>query len=159
MSFTPLVHVLPKAQQVLWPALRGTPYNFVLYGGTALALRLGHRQSVDFDFFSNEAFDADTLKASIPYLSGALDLRRAPDSLSCRVPVGADFVRVSFFGGLGMGRVGRPDFVDDGGIFVASLLDLAAALEKLDPGALPYFDSTAELAARDKNESPSSHAT
>jgi hypothetical protein len=29
-----------------------TPDHFTLYEGTALALRLGHRQSVDFDFFS-----------------------------------------------------------------------------------------------------------
>jgi hypothetical protein len=27
--------------------------GFVLYGGAAIALRLGHRQSVDFDFFSS----------------------------------------------------------------------------------------------------------
>jgi len=34
--------------------LAGVPPHFILYGGTALALRLGHRESVDFDFFSSE---------------------------------------------------------------------------------------------------------
>ena len=28
-------------------------YQYVLYGGTAIALHLGNRQSVDFDFFSD----------------------------------------------------------------------------------------------------------
>ena len=148
MSFTPLVHVLPRAQQILWPRLRSTPGNFVLYGGTALALRIGHRESVDFDFFSNEAFDADALKASIPYLSQAADLQRTSNTLSCRVPAGADFVRVSFFGGLGMGRVGWPDLVDGGGILVASMLDLAATKAKVvqdRASARDYIDLDALL--------------
>ena len=41
-------HVSPRA---LWPDLAEVPHSFVLYGGTALALRLGHRISEDFDFF------------------------------------------------------------------------------------------------------------
>lgn len=34
---------------------------FVLVGGTALALQLGHRKSVDLDLFSVSDFDTDTL--------------------------------------------------------------------------------------------------
>jgi hypothetical protein len=52
-SFSPRLDVLPATQRRLWPELRGVPPQFVLYGGTALALRLGHRHSVDFDFFSS----------------------------------------------------------------------------------------------------------
>ena len=148
MPFTPLVHTLPRAQQELWPSLRGTPNNFVLYGGTAIALRLGHRESVDFDFFSNETFEAATLKASVPYLSGAPDLSRAPNSLSCRVPTETDFVRVSFYGSLDMRRVGTPDLVRDSGILVASVLDLAAAKAKVvqdRASAKDYIDLDAIL--------------
>lgn len=32
--------------------------NFYLAGGTALALKLGHRESNDFDFFCENAFNA-----------------------------------------------------------------------------------------------------
>jgi hypothetical protein len=32
--------------------------NFVLVGGTALALTIGHRQSIDIDLFSQQPFDA-----------------------------------------------------------------------------------------------------
>jgi predicted nucleotidyltransferase component of viral defense system len=35
--------------------------NFCLAGGTALALRLGHRKSVDIDLFSDFSFDAGNL--------------------------------------------------------------------------------------------------
>jgi hypothetical protein len=39
----------------------GEPYfqAFRLVGGTALSLQLGHRMSVDADFFSNESFDKE----------------------------------------------------------------------------------------------------
>jgi hypothetical protein len=57
-TFTPCLEILPFAQQALWPHLREvTRLGFVLYGGTAIALRLGHRQSVDFDFFTERPFD------------------------------------------------------------------------------------------------------
>jgi len=35
--------------------------GFALAGGTSLALRLGHRLSVDLDFFATDAFDPETL--------------------------------------------------------------------------------------------------
>jgi len=55
-SFEPRVDVLPPSQLALWPKLACIKERFVLYGGTALALRLGHRASVDFDYFSFEPF-------------------------------------------------------------------------------------------------------
>lgn len=39
-----------------------------LAGGTALALQMGHRQSVDFDFFSDKAFDALEMSRSLQAL-------------------------------------------------------------------------------------------
>lgn len=35
--------------------------DFYLAGGTALALQIGHRDSFDFDFFSNKEFDTNNL--------------------------------------------------------------------------------------------------
>lgn len=49
---TPHLEILPAAQRVFWDTMAGkVPHHFVLYGGTAIALRCGHRESVDFDFF------------------------------------------------------------------------------------------------------------
>lgn len=49
------LEILPRAQRELWDQLSTLPDAFVLYGGTAIALQLGHRQSVDFDFFARLA--------------------------------------------------------------------------------------------------------
>ncbi len=35
--------------------------NFVLVGGTALTLQIGHRSSIDLDLFSSQSFDAEKL--------------------------------------------------------------------------------------------------
>ncbi len=62
------LNVLPESQREVWKRLGATPGNFVLYGGTALALRLGHRESIDFDFFSRPSFQPSMLLRAIPYL-------------------------------------------------------------------------------------------
>jgi Nucleotidyl transferase AbiEii toxin, Type IV TA system len=66
--FSPRLDVLPAAQRALWPELVRIPKGFVLYGGTALALRLGHRVSVDFDFFAHDSLDHRALDRDIPWL-------------------------------------------------------------------------------------------
>jgi len=52
MTFGPHMEILPAAQREVWPLLEEFKDDFVLYGGTAIALRVGHRASVDFDLFS-----------------------------------------------------------------------------------------------------------
>jgi len=47
---------LTKKAKELLPTLRGFD-NFYLAGGTALALQIGHRVSVDFDLFSEKEID------------------------------------------------------------------------------------------------------
>ena len=121
----PRVDMLPPAQQRLWTELGGTPGDFVLYGGTALALRLGHRQSEDFDFFSSAPVDSTRLLREVPYLGGAEVLQRSPDTLTCLVDRGGP-VRVSFFGGLTLRRVADPEKVATPAVAIAALLDLAA---------------------------------
>lgn len=121
----PRVDRLPSAQQRLWRELGDTPRDFVLYGGTALALRLGHRQSVDFDFFSSSHVDSARVLREVSYLQGAEVVQRSPDTLTCLVDRDGP-VRVSFFGGLTLRRVTDPDSLAAPPIMIASLLDLAA---------------------------------
>ena len=115
---------MAEAQKALWSELSRTPGNFVLYGGTAMALRLGHRTSQDFDFFCNEAFEPEQLWRDIPYLRTARVDSRADNTLIAVVHRGSP-VRVSFFGDVHMNHVSDPDVVDQG-IQIASLLDLTA---------------------------------
>ena len=123
--FTPKLEILPPAQRRLWDELKHTPKEFVLYGGTALALRLGHRNSEDFDFFSNQSFAPDVLRKAIQYLQGAGMSQFEANTLTAIVDRGGP-VKVSFFGGLNLNRVQDPDVARDNGIQVASLLDVAA---------------------------------
>ena len=123
--FTPRLEILPPAQRRLWDELRHTPQEFVLYGGTALALRLGHRHSEDFDFFSNNSFAADVLRKHVQYLQDAEMSQFEANTLTAIVERDGP-VKVSFFGGLKLNRVQDPDVMPDNGIRVASLLDVAA---------------------------------
>jgi hypothetical protein len=54
--FSPSRNILPSAQKKLWPKLcPACGMGFVLYDGTAIALCLGHRVSVDFDLFTEKS--------------------------------------------------------------------------------------------------------
>jgi Nucleotidyl transferase AbiEii toxin, Type IV TA system len=123
--FTPKLEILPPSQRTLWNELGQTPRDFVLYGGTALALRLGHRRSEDFDFFSNNTFTPERLRSTIPYLQGAEVSQFEANTLTAIVTRDGP-VKVSLFGGLKLNRVQDPDLVRGNGIHVASLLDVAA---------------------------------
>lgn len=112
------LEVLPRNQRSLWGKLRPIQGQ-VLYGGTAIALRLGHRESVDFVFFSSEPLEVKALDEYVQELGDATLLRRTTETLEYSV----DGVRLSFFGSLRFGRVEEPE-VCDNGIVVASLLDL-----------------------------------
>jgi hypothetical protein len=95
-------------------------HHFILAGGTSLALRLGHRLSVDLDFFSEEEVLPDLLvgELRVAHLDSEVG-QLAPGTLSVVV----EGVRVSFF------HYPYP-FVDAPqpyeGLRVASVLDIAA---------------------------------
>ncbi len=68
----PCLEVLPAAQLKVWKNLAPTrQLGFVLYGGTAIALRLGHRVSVDFDFFTQAPLDRLAIGEAFPFLAGS----------------------------------------------------------------------------------------
>jgi Nucleotidyl transferase AbiEii toxin, Type IV TA system len=122
-SFSPRLDILPAAQKSLWPELAQTPSHFTLYGGTAIALRLAHRQSVDFDFFSPTSFEPRTLVETIPYLKGSEIRRAGPNNLTVTVDRGGP-VQIQFFGNFNLGQVAASEIAEGSKIRIASLLDL-----------------------------------
>lgn len=147
-TFEPRLDILPPAQRRLWQELGATPPGFVLYGGTAIALRLAHRQSEDFDFFSNEPFEPPKLKKRIGYLAGAEIVQSSENTLTCILDRGGS-VQVSYFGGLELKRVKDPQRAGNA-VWVASSLDLLAVkLEVLMARGVykDYFDIDALLGA------------
>ena len=57
--------ILTKDQIELLPLVKKFIKNFGLVGGTAVALQIGHRQSIDFDFFSVKEFNNVKIKQII----------------------------------------------------------------------------------------------
>jgi hypothetical protein len=104
--FTPRLDILPEPQRRLWPELAETPSHFVLYGGTAIALRLGHRQSVDFDFLSPMTFEPKFLLEDLKYLRAAQVSRSAPNDLTATVDPGGP-VQLQYFGNFDLGQKSR----------------------------------------------------
>lgn len=163
----PRLDVLPEAQRRLWPMLRPLMASgFVLYGETAISLRLGHRQSVDFDFFTDQPLDTQSLRARLTWLADGIVLQEAPDTLTVLAHLSSvassatienlteappkELVKVSFFGGLSFGRLANPDVTDDEVAQIASLEDLLATklkalLQRVE--AKDYLDVAALLGA------------
>ena len=57
--------ILTKEQKELLPLVKKFYKDFGLVGGTAIALHIGHRESVDFDLFSFEEFKNVNIKKRI----------------------------------------------------------------------------------------------
>ena len=134
-TFKPRLDILPEAQRDLWTRLLPTlEMGFTLYGGTAVALRLGHRQSVDFDFFTDQPLDKVAIRSTMAVVANGIDSQNTSDNtlhVTTRNGDGSPGVKLSFFGDISFGRVGTPSLTDDGILQVASLDDLMATKLKV----------------------------
>jgi hypothetical protein len=118
------------------------PPEFTLYGVTSVALHLGHRYSVDFDFFAFEAVKPGELYREIPFLQGSNIIQQEKNTLSCLVDRNGP-VKVSFFGLPGIRNIETPSIAADNHLKVASLTDLAgmkAAVVQQRAEAKDYID-------------------
>jgi len=104
------------------------PDHFVLYGGTAVALRLGHRDSDDFDFFTTRPVIPAALIEQFLFLQtpGGTVQQNGPNTFETTVPGPQGPVKMSFFGGISFGQIMPPDRCSDNHLKVASLQDLLA---------------------------------
>jgi len=138
----PRLDILPPSQRALWMELSSVPPIFTLYGGTAIALRYGHRESEDFDFFTHSDFDPVKLREQIPFLAGSAILQSEANTLTCRI-LRKGPVLVSFFGVPRLGQLLEPDTVEHAGLRIASSIDLAGtkvlAVQRR-PEAKDYLD-------------------
>jgi hypothetical protein len=150
-QFQPDLAILPDEQRRLWPELSGVPRQFVLCGGTAIAVQLKHRASNDIDFIAFETFDSDAIEHQLPLLHGAKTVQKLPGTLTCLVDRGGP-IQLSFFSAPSLCLVNAPAVASDNGVQVASLLDLAgmkAAVVQKRAEARDYFDIDAILRQTD----------
>ena len=61
------LNILPEKQVELYELLKSVNWlkDFYLAGGTGLALHIGHRQSIDFDFFTSSDIDNNILDSKL----------------------------------------------------------------------------------------------
>jgi hypothetical protein len=148
--FTPKLDVLPPEQRRLWPLLSDVPKWFTLCGGTAIALHLGHRESLDFDFFGDRAFNPGDMLNRVAVLHGAEVVQQEPNTVTCLAGDRAMPVRVSFFGVPKLRLSERVLLAEDNGVRVASLRDLAgmkAAVVQRRAEVKDYLDMDALMQA------------
>ncbi len=126
-SAVPLLHldVLPEPQRKLWFELNDTPTDFILYGGTAIALQLGHRISVDFDFFTAKPFCPNEVLHQTRYLQHANILQQNARTLTCLVDRGGP-VKVSYYHLPKLKAITPAIQLNNPAISIASLQDLGA---------------------------------
>lgn len=93
--------------------------KFYLAGGTALAIQIGHRKSIDLDFFSRETIDVANLKKELSNVGKLTIVSEDKNTLNCNL----DNVKISFF------RYGYDlmyPIVDFEGMKIADIRDIAA---------------------------------
>lgn len=73
---------------------RGLLVDVYLAGGTGLALRFGHRRSVDLDFFATDLFDESALLRRVEAMPGFSIVAIAPHTIHATIRA----TKVSFFG-------------------------------------------------------------
>ncbi|MHB1769720.1 MAG: nucleotidyl transferase AbiEii/AbiGii toxin family protein [Minisyncoccota bacterium] len=88
--------VLDEKRRALLPALGAFKEGFYLAGGTALALQIGHRVSVDFDFFTEKDFEIENVYEQVQKMFGQVP--RTQESPRTLAVVVQEDVRVSFMG-------------------------------------------------------------
>jgi len=120
--------ILPPAQRKLWPSLEDVPKNFILYGGTAIALQLGHRQSIDFDFFSDAPLNRNELINHFTALEKGTLVQPEINTIDCILDFPEGSVKLQFLGGLRnrQKRVDHPIIATDNQLAIAALKDLFA---------------------------------
>jgi len=85
--------VLNKKTERLLIKIKDICKNFYLVGGTGLALQIGHRKSIDLDWFSKKSFSVRQLKIKLKKIGKLKIIQEEEFTLNCVL----DGVRLSFF--------------------------------------------------------------
>jgi hypothetical protein len=83
-----------EAERVLAILLKNDISSFYLAGGTALALRLGHRLSRDLDFFNSQPFDEEILLNGLKDVGNLSVVSKGRETLHLHI----SGIKVSFLG-------------------------------------------------------------
>ena len=112
--------ILNKNQVELLPLLKEFKREFYLVGGTAIALYIGHRRSIDFDLFKPTSFSAKRIISKLDTHHFTYKVTR---NVSEQLNLILSDVKFTFFE---YPFPVQPEFLFENYIKIPSLLDLAA---------------------------------
>jgi len=114
--------ILDEKRLAILPLLKNFKDGYYLAGGTGLALQLGHRDSIDFDFFSQENIDTEKLFSQIAEVfNGRKIVKVQEEKNSLAVFIDED-IKLSF---LSYKYKLIDDVADEENIRIASVPDIA----------------------------------
>ncbi len=90
-------NILDEKRLNILPLLEEFKDNFYLAGGTALALQLGHRDSIDFDFFTKNDINTQELFEKIKIIFQQHTLKRVQDEKNTLTIIIDSNIKISFF--------------------------------------------------------------
>jgi len=96
-SVTMFYAILDERRVALLPILKNFQDRFYLAGGTSLALQLGHRDSIDFDFFTQEAIDTGKLFEELREVFVGHEILKTQEEKNTLTLVVDGSVKLSFF--------------------------------------------------------------
>src|SRR3989344_9365292 len=89
--------ILDKERMSVLPKLAFLKDRFYLAGGTGLALQIGHRDSVDFDFFTKENFDTFNLYKELLEVFGQENVVKTLEEKGTLSIILNEKIKLSFF--------------------------------------------------------------
>lgn len=86
--------ILSEEQKDLLPFVSSFKAKFYLVGGTAIALQIGHRKSIDFDLFCSKSFQVSTIhKKVVESFSNCRTIHRSTNQIHYLI----NGVKITFF--------------------------------------------------------------
>ncbi|KKR15422.1 MAG: hypothetical protein UT42_C0002G0003 [Candidatus Falkowbacteria bacterium GW2011_GWA2_39_24] len=89
--------ILDKQRRSVLPLLKQFKSKFYLAGGTGLALQLGHRDSIDFDFFSPKPIDTVKLYVEVKETFVGYKIKKIQEEKNTLTVVLNQKIKISFF--------------------------------------------------------------
>jgi len=89
--------ILDKKRLGVLPKFKSLKNDFYLAGGTALALYLGHRDSIDFDFFTPKDIDTEKLFTRLKEIFSEFKILKIQEEKNTLAVLVDDDIKISFF--------------------------------------------------------------
>jgi hypothetical protein len=114
--------IFDEKRNTALPLLKEFKNDFYLAGGTGLALQIGHRDSVDFDFFCETDFDTEKLFEKIKQLFYGHKIIKTQEEKNALTVFVDDAIKISFFA-YAYKLIGK--IIDEPNLKIASIEDIA----------------------------------